>query len=58
MVGPVLEERSSFKVLGLSYSSKLDWDFYNVSIAKITDKKIGSLIRSIKFLSPEVTLYR
>ena len=26
MDGSVLEEKSSFKVLGLTFSSKLDWD--------------------------------
>ena len=30
----VLEEKSSFKMLGLTFSSKLDWDFYIISIAK------------------------
>ena len=53
----VLEEKSSFKMLGLTFSSKLDWDSYIVSIAKTTSKKIGALIRSMKFLSPEVALY-
>ena len=53
----VLEEKSSFKMLGLTFSSKLDWDTYIVSIAKITSKKIGALIRSVNFLSPEVALY-
>ena len=44
MNGSVLEEKSSFKMLGLTFSSKLDWG----------SKKIGALIRSMKFLSPEV----
>ena len=30
----ILEEKSSFKMLGLTFSSKLDWDFYIISIAK------------------------
>ena len=47
MGGSVLEEKSSFKMLGLTFSSKLDWG----------SKKIGALIRSMKFLSPEVALY-
>ena len=47
MDGSVLEEKSSFKMLGLTFSSKLDWG----------SKKIGALIRSMKFLSPEVALY-
>ena len=44
-------------MLGLTSSSKLDWGSYIVSIAKTTSKKIGALIRSMKFLSPEVALY-
>ena len=53
----VLEEKSSFKMLGLTLSSKLDWDSYIVSIAKTASKKNGAVIRSMKFLSPEVALY-
>ena len=53
----VLEEKSSFKMLGLNFSSKLDWGLYIMSIAKTTSQKIGALILSIKFLSPEVSLY-
>ena len=53
----VLEEKSSFKMLELTFSSKLDWGSYIVSIAKTASKKIGALIRSMKFLSPEVALY-
>ena len=52
----VLEEKSSFKMLGLT-SSKLDWGSYIISIAKTASKKIGALIRSMKFLSPEIALY-
>ena len=54
--GSVLEERSSFKMLGLTFS-KLDWGSYIISIAKTVFKKSGALIRSMKFLSPEVALY-
>ena len=53
----VLEEKTSFKMLGLTFSSKLDWGSYIVSIAKTASKKIGALIRSMKFLSPEAALY-
>ena len=45
MDGPVLEEKSSFKILALTL------------LAKTASKKIEALIRSVKFLSPEVTLY-
>ena len=57
MDGSVLEEKSSFKMLGLTFSSKLDWGSYIVSIAKTASKKIGALIRSMKFLSTGVALY-
>ena len=39
----VLKEKSSFKMLGLSFCSKLDW---------------GPYIRSMKFLSPFSYLYK
>ena len=57
MDGSVLEEKTSYKMLGLTFSSKLDRGSYIVSIAKTASKKIGALIRSMKFLSPEVALY-
>ena len=57
MDGSVLEEKSSFKMLGLTFSSKLDWGSYIISIAKTASKKIEALIHSMKFLSPEVALY-
>ena len=44
-------------MLGLTFSSKLDWDYYIIPIAKTASKKIGALICSMKFLSPEVALY-
>ena len=53
----VLEEKTYLKMLGLTFSSKLDWGSYIVSIAKTASKKIGALIRSMKFLSLEVALY-
>ena len=57
MDGSVLEEISSFKMVGLTFSSKLDWGSYIISIAKTASKKIGTLICSRKFLSREVALY-
>ena len=57
MDGSVLEEKLSFKILGFTFSCKLDWGSYIISIAKTASKKIGSLIRSMKFLSPEVAPY-
>ena len=53
----VLEEKSSFKMLRLTFSSKLDWGSYIISIGRTASKKIGALISSMKFLSPEVALY-
>ena len=44
-------------MLRLTFSSKLDLGSYIISIAKTASKKIGALICSIKFLSPEVDLY-
>ena len=57
MDGGVLEEKSSFKIVGLTYSSKLDLDCYIISVAKNASKKIGALIWSMEFLFPEVALY-
>ena len=57
MDGSLLEEKSFFKMLGLTLSSKLDWGSNIISTAKTASKKIGALIRSVKFLSPEVALY-
>ena len=37
--GYVLEEKSSFKMLGLSVSTKFDWSSYSISIAKTASKK-------------------
>ena len=48
---------TSFNMLGLTLSFKLDLDSYIISIAKTTSKKIGALIHSMKFFSPEVALY-
>ena len=57
MDGSVLQEKPSFKMLGLTFSSKLDWGSCIISIARTTRPKIGALIRCMKFLSPEVALY-
>ena len=46
-----------FKVLGLIFSSNMNWDSYIISIPKTVSKKIGALICSMKFLSPEFALY-
>ena len=57
MDGSVLVEKSSFKMLGLTFSCKLDRGSYIISIAKTASKKIGALICYMKFLSPDVALY-
>ena len=44
-------------MLGLTFSSKIDCGSYIISIAKTASKKIGVLIRSMKFLSTEGPLY-
>ena len=55
MDGSVFEEKS-FKMLQVTFSSKLDWGTYIISIAKTASKKIGALIHSMKFISPEVAV--
>ena len=52
----VLEVKSHFKMLALPFSSKLDWGSI-ISIAETASKKIGALLRSMKFLCPKVALY-
>ena len=44
-------------MLGLGFSSQLDWGSYIISIAKTGTKKIGTFILSMKFLFPVVALY-
>ena len=56
IAGSIVEEKSSFKMLGLPFSSKLDWGSYILSIIKTASKKIGALIRCMKFVSPEVAV--
>ena len=55
--GSVLEEKSYFKMLGLIFSSKLDWGSCIISITKTVSNKIGALTHSTKFNSPEIALY-
>ena len=38
--GSALEEKSSFKMLGLTFSSKLSWDSYIISITKTASRKL------------------
>ena len=57
MDGSVLVEKSSFEIPELTFSSKLDWGSYIISVAKTASKNSGALIHSMKFLSPEIALY-
>ena len=57
MDGSARKENSSFKMLGLYLSSKLNRGSYIISIAKTASTKIGALMHFMKFLSPEVALY-
>ena len=52
MDGSAYEGKSSFKMLGLTFSSKFDWGSYIIYIAKTASEKIGALIASMKFLAP------
>ena len=45
-------------MLGLTFLSKLDGGPYIISIVKTASKKIGALIRPLKFFSTDVALYR
>ena len=49
--------KSSSKMLGLTFFSKLDCSSYIILIAKTASKKIGTLIRSMKLPFPEVVLH-
>ena len=57
MDGSVLEEKSYFKIFGLSFSSKLHWASCIVSIARSVSKKIGASLCSLKFIFPVFVLY-
>ena len=57
MDGSIIEEKPSCNIPGLTFSSQLDWGSYTISIAKTASKKVGTLICSINFLSPELALY-
>ena len=59
MNGSVLEKKSSFNKLELTFSYKLNWGCHITCTAskKTPSKKTGTLIRSMVFLSPDVALY-
>ena len=57
MDGSVLEEKPSFVMLVLTFSFKLNWGSYIITIVKTASIEIGSLILSMTFLSPKVALW-
>ena len=57
MDGSVLEEKSSFKMLELTFSFNQDQGSNIISNAKTASKKNRALICSMKFSSSEVALY-
>ena len=57
MKGSVLEQKSSFKIQGLTFSSELDWGSCIISIVGGASKRVRALIGSMKFLSPKIALY-
>ena len=56
MDGSVLEKKNHL-LRCWDWPSLLNWIGILISIAKTASKKIGALIHSMKFLSPEVALY-
>ena len=61
MDGSVFEEKLSFKILGVTFSSKLDWGTYIISIAKTASKKIGAFsmnFNKVSFSKVAVYLYK
>ena len=57
MDGSVLDEKSSFKMMLLSFSCKFDRFSYMFSIVKPASRDVGALIDSVKFFSSAVVLY-
>ena len=57
MNGVELPENTSFRLLGLIFTQTMDWKPYLQSIAKAASRKVGSLYRSLRFLTPETILY-
>ena len=53
----LVKKKTSFKMLGLTFSSKLDWGSYIFCIGKTASMKIVALLPSMKFLSSEIPLY-
>ena len=59
MDGSVLDETSSFKMLGLTFSSKLDWSSYIISIAKTASNWSSfNLFYEVSFSNVALHLYK
>ena len=52
----VLQEKSCFKMLGLTSSSKLNWGSIFIYLTRDASKRIGTLICTMKFLFHEAAL--
>ena len=57
MNGIELPEETSFHLLGLTFTRPMDWKPYLQSIANVASRKVGSLYRAHRFLTPESILY-
>ena len=61
MNGSVFEEKLSFKILGVTFSSKLDWETYIIDIAKTASNEIGAFsmnFNKVSFSEVAVYLYK
>ena len=52
-----LPGETSFRLLGLTFTPSMDWKPYIQPISKAASKKLGSLYRAQRFLTPESILY-
>ena len=52
-----LPEENSFYLLGLTFTRSMDWKPYIQSIAKAASRKVDSLYRAQRFLTPEPILF-
>ena len=57
MNGKQLEESDSLRLLGITFTPKLDWKSYVQSIAKQASQRVGSLFRSQRYLTKDALLY-
>ena len=57
MNGIELPDETRFRLLGLAFTRYMDWKPYIQSIAKAASRKVGSLYRAHRFLTPGSILY-